>query len=97
MIAVSTRGAGRVWRVKILRSPEAKSLAPSAEEATADQGPDGKTCVCQLNPELVEVKMTLLSANTATSLTASAEHAIDCQFVTGAPVGFHVIPALVEV
>ena len=50
MIAVSTRGAGRVWRVKILRSPEAKSLAPSAEEATADQGPDGKICASQLNP-----------------------------------------------
>jgi hypothetical protein len=72
------------------------SLAPSADEATADQAtPITGLFEAQVLPPLVEVKTKPLYA-TAASLFPSAEEATDCQGASGAVVFVQVAPAFVD-
>jgi hypothetical protein len=72
------------------------SLAPSAEEVTADQPtPIGALFEIQVLPPSVEVK-TKPAAETAASLLPSAEEATACQVEIGAVVFVQVAPAFVD-
>ena len=70
----------------------AASLVPSADDAIPFQVRFGALLDCHVAPKLVEAKIPPLLM-TATTLLPSAEQAMACQLLVGAPVWVHVCAA----